>query len=67
MNQPEARKTQEGIEGGLCADAEVLEVFLNPCIEAVLRDENDGWAKETQALPSPHYQQGVPLVYESGA
>ena len=67
MNQPEARKTQEGIEGGFCADPGVLAVFLNPCIEAVLRDENDGWAKETQALPSPHDQQGVPSVYGAGS
>jgi hypothetical protein len=67
MNQPEAKKTQEGIEGGLCADSEVLEVFVNPCIEAVLRDENDGRAKEIQVLPPPNYQQGVPLGYGSSS
>ncbi len=67
MNQPEAKKTREGIEGGFCADLEVLEVFFNPCTEAVIRDGNDGRAKETHALPSPNYQQGVPTVYGSGA
>lgn len=67
MNVPEAKKTREGIEGGFCAHAEVRAVFFNPCLEAVIRDENDGRAKETQALPSPNYQQGVPLGYGSGS
>ncbi len=54
MNQPEAKKTREALEGGFCDDPEVLKVFFNPCIEAVIRDENDGRAKETHALPSPN-------------
>jgi hypothetical protein len=53
MNQPEVRKTQEGIAGGLSADPEVLAVFCHLCIEAVIRNENDGRAKETHALPPP--------------
>ena len=53
MNQPETKKTREGIGGGFCDHPEVLAVFFNPNIEAVIRDENDGRAKETHALPSP--------------
>jgi hypothetical protein len=62
MNQPEARKTLEGIGDGFRAHFEVPQVFFNPCIEAVIRDENDGRAKETPALPPPNHQSGVPIV-----
>jgi hypothetical protein len=56
MNQPEAKKTRERTGGGFCDDPEVLEVFFfDPCIEAVIRDENDGRAKENHALSSPNY------------
>ena len=51
MNQPEAKKTQEGIEDRLCHDPEVPGVFFNSCTEAVVRVENDGRAKEVHALP----------------
>ena len=67
MNQPEAKKTPEEIEGGLCIDLTVPEVFLNLCIGAVIRDEKDGRAKETHALPFRSYQSGVPIGYRSGS
>ncbi len=62
MNQPEAKKTREGMEGGFYHHPEVGEVFFDRCIEAVIRDENDNREKETHALSSPHDQQGVPIA-----
>jgi len=67
MNQPEAKKTREGIEGGLCADPEVRAVFFGFCIKAIIRKENDGRAKETQARPSFNDQQGVRSAYGSNS
>ncbi|OHB61818.1 MAG: hypothetical protein A2Y76_07265 [Planctomycetes bacterium RBG_13_60_9] len=67
MNHPEAKKTQEGVEGKFCSDPEVFEVFFHPCIEVVKRNENNGRAKETRALPSPNYQPGALIADGSGS
>jgi hypothetical protein len=53
MNQPEAKKTREGIGGGFCDHPEVRAVFFDLCSEALIRDEKDGRAKEFHALPIP--------------
>ncbi len=67
MNVPEAKKTREGIGGGLCADPEAPAVFFHSCIKAILGNGKDGRANQMQALPSPDGQRGVPIAYEVGA
>jgi hypothetical protein len=63
VNVPEAKKTREGIGGGLCADSAVLEVFFPPCLAAVLRDEKLDRASQMQALPSANCQRSVPAAH----
>ncbi len=63
---PEVKKTREGIGGGLCADSGVPEVLFHPCIKAILCHGKAGRANQTQALPSPSYQRGVPIAYGVG-